>query len=147
MLREAAPQIGSELGHLDLGHGERRRKRLAGQVVGRAPETARDDHHVHQLPLAVHELRHGRDLVRNGRGDRDPHAQGLEPLGEPGRVRVDDVAGDDLVPDREESRTHEPSMRDPPDPAHRHGTPRSITDPRSKLARCHPGDPARPLPP
>ncbi len=84
--------------------------------------------HVHQLPLAVHELRHGRDLVRNGRGDCDPHAQGLEPLGEPGGVRVDDVAGDDLVPDREERRTHEPSMRDPPDPAHRHGTPGSITD-------------------
>ena len=48
----------------------------------------------------------GLDLVRHRRGEDDADAERLEPLREPRRVRVHDVAGDDLVADREEGRAH-----------------------------------------
>ena len=43
VLREARAQLVGELRHLDLRDAERRRERLAREVVGRAAEAAGDD--------------------------------------------------------------------------------------------------------
>ena len=106
MLREAAAQLVGELRHLDLRDAERGGHRLASQVVGRAAEAAGHEQVVDPRALAVDEVGDGLDLVRDAGGEHDLHAEPLEPLREPGGIGVDDVAGDDLVADREQSCAH-----------------------------------------
>ena len=88
MLREARAQLGRELGHLLLLDVERGGERLARDVVGRAAEPAGDDQVIDAVALAADEVGDRLDLVRHGRRDHDLDAERLEPLGEPGRVRV-----------------------------------------------------------
>ena len=88
MLREARAQLGGELGHLDLLDVERGRERLAREVVGRAAEAAGDDQVVDAVALAADEVGDRVDLVRHDGGEDDAHAERLEPLREPRRVRV-----------------------------------------------------------
>jgi hypothetical protein len=66
--------------------------------------------------LAADELDDRVGLVGNGRRQHDPDAERLEALGEPGRVRVLHVAGDDLVADRQDRAEHGPEYdpRAPP---------------------------------
>ena len=110
MLREAGAQVVGELGHLGLLDAERGGERLARDVVGRAAEAAGDDEVVDAVVLAADELRDRVDLVRDGRGQDDADAQRLEPLREPGGVRVLDVAADDLVADGEDGGEHGSSV-------------------------------------
>ena len=60
--------------------------------------------------LAADELGDRVDLVRHRGGEHDADAERLEPLGEPDRVRVLDVAADDFVADREDRGEHRSSV-------------------------------------
>src|SRR5262249_2601916 len=93
--------------HLRLVDAEGGGQPLAGQVVGRAAEAAGHDQPVDADALAPDELGDRLDLVGDRGAEDDADAQLLEALAEPGGVRVGDVAGDDLVPDREDrAREH-----------------------------------------
>src|SRR5207245_1670194 len=95
------------LGHvrlLGLLDPEGGRDRLSGEVVRRAAEPAGDEQVVDLRPLGAHELRDPLDLVGEGRDQRHRDSEPFEPLGEPGSVRVRDVARDELVADRQDRR-------------------------------------------
>src|SRR5262249_46235819 len=49
-------------------------------------------------------------VVGHGRADHHPVTERLEPAGEPRRVRVLGIAGDELVPDRQDGYEHMASM-------------------------------------
>src|SRR5205823_14211497 len=97
MAGEAGPQVGGQLGHLLLRDAEGGGERLARDVVGCPAEAAGDDQVVDAAPLTPDEVAYRNRFVRYGGRDHDLDAERLEPLGEPGGVRVRDVAGDDLV--------------------------------------------------
>src|SRR6266568_8617103 len=70
--------------------------RLASYVVGRPAEPAGDEHEVGALGLGADELRDPVDFVGQRGHERDRDAELLELLREPGSVRVDGVAGEEL---------------------------------------------------
>jgi hypothetical protein len=80
------------------------RDRLARQVVRRAAEAARDEEEVDARRLVAHELGDLLDVVGERREHANRDTERREPPGEPGGVRVRNVAGDELVPDREDRR-------------------------------------------
>jgi hypothetical protein len=84
----APPSIESIV--LPAAPGGQARVAPAGAVAGRG-------HLVRRLRQAG-----GAPFQRRHEPDRD--AEALEPLREPRRIRVDDVAADDLVPDRQDRR-------------------------------------------
>jgi molybdenum cofactor synthesis domain-containing protein len=82
------------------------RSRFPRDVVGRPAEAAGHEQAVDAGTLPPDEVRDRLDLVGDGGGEDDPDAERLEALREPGRVRVRHVAGDNLVPDREDRAEH-----------------------------------------
>jgi hypothetical protein len=85
------------------------RNRLTRDVVGRAAEPSRDDDDVGLVRLAPHEPGDRLNLVRHGGDQPYEDAEPFEPAGEPRRVRVFDVAGDDLVADGHNGRSRMPA--------------------------------------
>src|SRR5207245_9201435 len=76
----------------------------AGASVWSATEPTGYEKVVYPLPLGSNELCDPIDLVGESRDQRDRDSEPFEPLGEPRSVRVRDVAGDELVADRQDRR-------------------------------------------
>src|SRR5204863_4286046 len=102
--RKTGAQVGGELRKLLLRHVEGLRDRLARQVVRGPAEAARDDEDVDAGRLSADELGDRLDLVGHDGDQARLDSERREALREPRRVRVRDVARDELVPDREQAR-------------------------------------------
>ena len=80
---------------------QRRRDRLAGQVVGCGPEPAGRYHEVGACQAIAERGRHRGEIVRQRGQSQDPHAEGGQSSGELTGVRVSGVADRQLAADAE----------------------------------------------
>ena len=137
---KAGPQPFGDVDDLALTDGERARERLAGHVVWRPAEPSRDEHRVGGRRGRSNEGCNVVDIVRDDRDQLHRDTEALEPLGEPRTVRIRDVAGDELVADRDD-RCRRLSAHPPAEYRRRDRPPPRPVSARGKACRRAPGAP------